>query len=93
MAVDFVELTLVTTVVLITISLAAFVLTSGRAYKIGRSEGLKDFRVQMVIVGWIWLAGEVVELLIRMEPGPTLHIASMIIFSAFIVWRAKSFLL
>lgn len=78
---------------LVALSSAAFVLTAVRAARNGRGQGLRDFRIQMAIVGWIWLAGELVELLVRTEPGPTMHIASMIIFSAFVLLRAKAFFL
>ncbi|MBI3116345.1 MAG: hypothetical protein HYZ12_03300, partial [Thaumarchaeota archaeon] len=80
------------TAILVAASSVTFVVTSVRAFRNGRGQGLKDFRIQMAIVAWIWLAGEIVELLIRMEPGPTLHMTSMFVFSAFIVLRAKSFL-
>lgn len=82
---------LLITSTLVGVSSIAFFLTTVRAFRNGRGQGLKDFKMQMVIVSWIWLSGEIVELLIKMEPGPTLHIASMIIFSAFIILRTKSF--
>lgn len=93
MALDVIELSLLVTSALVALSSAAFVLTSVRAVRNGRGQGLRDFRVQMAIVSWIWLAGELVELLVRMEPGPTIHIVSMIIFSAFILLRTKAFFL
>lgn len=93
MQVDIAQLSLYVTIAFVAVSFVAFLLTSIRAFRVGKGEDLKDFRVQMSIVAWIWLLGELVELLVRTEPGPTLHITSMIIFSIFIVWRGKSYLI
>lgn len=93
MEIDLIQISLSITAVLLVVSSAALVLAARRAIKIRNINGLEDFRVQMAIVAWIWLSGEVVELIVREEPGTSLHIASMIMFSAFIIWRTKSYLI
>jgi hypothetical protein len=90
---ELIQISLLITVFLVAVTLVAFLLATLRALKVKSVRGLRDFRVQMLIVAWIWLMGEIVELLIGAEPGPSLHIASMIIFSTFIILRTKSYLI
>ncbi|MCS4538270.1 MAG: hypothetical protein HYY67_05380 [Thaumarchaeota archaeon] len=93
MATELTQISFIITAFLVAVSLIAFLLATLRALKIKGIRGMGDFRVQMLIVAWIWLMGEIVELLIGAEPGPSLHIASMIIFSTFIILRTKSYLI
>lgn len=66
-----------------------FALTVRQAARNHSMKGANDFRVQMSVVAFIWLGGEVVDLFAPSEVGRLLHAISMLLFAGFVIIRAR----
>lgn len=84
-----VELALYLTTAFLGAAAILFLLTVQNAMRNHSVKGANDFRVQMSVVAFIWLGGEVVDLFASSEAGRLLHAIAMLLFAGFIIVRSR----